>query len=242
MPPPGVLHLDVAELRGLGVWCAELFLEPGRAQLANAGTHLDASAATLCVARVLDEVEERTEGLVPVCPGPDLGDRVQELDPDLFCDQWARQPNRLGGDLSQLQRGDVRAAVAREGEELAHERSGALGGELELAEREPRRAVFGELVPCQLCVAPDGLQQVVEVMCDTAGQQPEPVELPAQGLALFLGVELPLCGLVGFLPQRPPGGCVSRHGAAEGHGHQEGTHEAGLDAVGAGGGEGLGPE
>ena len=136
------------------------------------------AARQACASRAL------TTRLTITCstwPGIRLDDAERRLrtqdELDLVSEQPLQQARDVGEHGVQVERARLEHLAAAEGEQLLRQLGGAVGGSLDLGEvaRELRVAV-GSLEQ-QRRVAGDAGQEVVEVVCDAAGEPAEALEL-----------------------------------------------------------------
>ena len=120
---------------------------------------------------------------------------MHDLELDLFADQPPQQDGEIGQQLAEIEHLRAQRLPAREGQQLTHQRSGAIGILLDLHDVGEGR--IGRLVGAEQEIRRhhDGRQHIVEVVRDAAGQL-------ADGVHLLL--------LLDLVFQRPPLGIVER--------------------------------
>ncbi len=127
---------------------------------------------------------------------PEVGAEVED-ELDLLRDQPAQHLPRVAEELVQVEHPRLDRLPAREGQELAHQVGGALGGDQDLVEIHLRRILGVDPLLGALGVAEDDAQHVVEIVRDAARE-------PSDALHLLRLHEL--------LLELQPGADVALHG------------------------------
>ncbi len=141
------------------------------------------------IARIDHQIEQDLDHLAGV--GANLAEAVgqQGFDRDVLADHAAQHLQGLSEDGIEIDDARLEDLLAREGEELPGELSGALGGDTDLIEVPAQRIVGGERLERQLTEAGDRGEEIVEVVRDPTGEPSDGLHpLPLAQLRLELPV------------------------------------------------------
>jgi hypothetical protein len=118
------------------------------------------------------------------------------LEVDVLAEQPPQHPAHLREHGAEVDRPRREELLAREGEELLAEQGGAVRGGEDLLEVASQRVGAVDPEQPQLGVARDRGEDVVEVVCDAAGQPPDGLQ--------FLGLQKAVLEALVLLLQGPP--------------------------------------
>ena len=176
-----------------------------------AGGDADLAAARHGVAGVDDEVHDHLLELALVDAHRREVGAVLDAERHLVGQQAVQQVRELGERVLEVDDGRAQRLLAREGEQLAHQRGGAVGVLADL--HQVAVLDVGDVVAHQqeVAVAVDRGQQVVEVVGDAAGELADRLHLLALDELRLEGLELGGVGEDGEQRRR-----AVEHGAGEG--------------------------
>src|SRR5579862_5962045 len=140
---------------------------------------------------------------------------------DVLSEQPGQHFQHVLDQLVQVENGWSQDLLATKGKELASQRGGALAGFVDFGGIFGKKAVGFQFAPQQLAVSDDYAQQIVEIVCDTAGEATDGFHFRGH---LQLPFEHPAFGNV-FRKDIEAGDSLSVLGAASG------TSQGGLRAV-----------